>query len=273
MNINLRTYYQRLHPFTKVAIYLGGNYGLVFLAQFIGPWGEITVNVFLCLAVWLFTKYILHLEGQNLDTIGWRPMKLDHVKQLFAGIIIGMCMLVSTALILKWQTGFIWMRTPLPFLMLLQICITIFASAYVQELAFRGYPFQLLLTKYGLLPAQIIIALLFGCMHLQRGMSLTNVLTTLFTTGLGSLLFGLAYYRTKNLALPTGIHFGWNLLQVLLPRHPSQNGHGIVKIVDGSFNDTTLNLLTWILPYAAISMIAGIALFLYTGKAATTDNQ
>ncbi|MEO7309174.1 MAG: CPBP family intramembrane glutamic endopeptidase [Chitinophagaceae bacterium] len=250
--------YQQLHPLLKVAIYVGTNYGLIFLTQFVGPLGEMAVNIFLCLSVIFFTKFILTLEGRKLDEIGWRPLNNHHWKQLITGTVVGMCMLVTAAFIVKWQTGFRWENANLPSLKIAGAFVAVFASAYVQELAFRGYPFQLLLKKYGLWPAQIIIALLFGLMHLDGGMSAIDVASTMFTTGIGSLIFALAYLKTKNLALPVGIHFGWNFLQLLLPRHPSMNGKGIVKIAAGSFDASKLNTLTWILPYTLIMAVVGI---------------
>ena len=243
-----------------MGIYLGGNYGLIFLAQFAMPLGEIAVNVLLCILIVIFTKFILLPEEKKLDQIGWRPLNGKHWRQLIMGIVTGMAMLISVVLILKWQTGFRWQSTPMPMLTIFTLFIAVLASAYVQELAFRGYPFQLLLTKYGLWPAQIIIALFFGLMHLSSNMSFADVASIMFTTGIGSILFGLAYIKTKKLALPTGIHFGWNLLQILLPRHPSLNGKGIVKIVEGSFDVAKLNAWTWIMPYAIIMLVVGIGL-------------
>ena len=263
---SLSVVYQTMHPFLRVCIFLLGNYGLIFLTQLIGPLGEMAVNIFLCITCILFTWLILKLEDRKLDEIGWRPINSKHWVQLVIGIIIGMTMLVSVAYILKWQTGFSWQSTPLPMLAIGTMFITVLASAYVQELAFRGYPFQLLLGKYGVWPAQIIIAILFGLMHLSSNMSCSDVASIMFTTGIGSFLFALAYLKTKNLALPTGIHFGWNLLQILLPRHPSQNGKGLVKIVEGSFNATKLNLWTWIMPYAVIMLIVAAGLWLYSRK-------
>ena len=271
MQNQLSHQYQKLHPLLKVCIYLGGNFGLIFLAQFAMPLGEVAVNVLLCLCVIFFTSFILRLEGRKLDEIGWRPMTTTNWKQLFAGTITGMTMLIAVAFILKWQTGFRWENAHMSLLKIVSAFIAVLASAYVQELAFRGYPFQLLLKKYGIWAAQIIIALLFGLMHIDGSKSATDVASTMFTTGIGSLIFGLAYFKTKNLALPVGIHFGWNFLQVLLPRHPSMNGKGIVKIVDGSFDATKLNIWTWILPYALIMILVGIWIWYSNGKRKMDD--
>ena len=262
---NLRHGYLTLHPFIRVCIYLGGNFLLLFLVMFAGPLGEMAVNVLLCAAVILFTKFILYLEARKLDTIGWRPQYATHWIQLLTGTIAGMVMLIGTALFIKWQTGFQWETTHLPWSTIVVLLVTVLASAYSQELIFRGYPFQLLLKKYGVWPAQIIMAVFFGLMHIGY-MPFSEILATMFTTGIGALLFGLAYIKTKNLALPTGIHFGWNFLQILLPRHPSLNGKGIVKIVAGSFNETNLTLFTWMLPYVFVMILGYIGITIFYKK-------
>jgi uncharacterized protein len=89
-----------------------------------------------------------------------------------------------------------------------------------------------LLRNYGVWPAQIIMAILFGCMHLiERPMSFSEVLLLLFTTGIGSVFYGMAYIKTGSLALPVALPVGWNYCQYLLPRHRVQNGPGI-RIID-----------------------------------------
>lgn len=268
MITNLQHRYLKLHPFIRVCMYVGGNFLLIYLVYFAGPLGEMAVNVLLCAAVILFTKFILYLESKKLATIGWRPQRTVHWIQLLSGIIIGMLMLIGTTLFIKWQTGFRWESTPLPWSTIVVLLVTVLASAYSQELIFRGYPFQLLLKKYGVWPAQIIMAVFFGLMHMGY-MPFSEAMATMFTTGIGALLFGLAYIKTNNLALPTGIHFGWNFLQILLPRHPSLNGKGIVKIVEGSFNQTTFTLFTWMLPYVFVMIIVFIGIHIFYLKSAT----
>jgi len=269
MTTSLLHTYPNLHPSIRICIFLGGNFLLLFLVQFAGPLGEMAVNVLLCAAVILFTKFILYLEAKKLDATGWRPQSTTHWIQLLTGTIIGMLMLIGTTLFIKWQTGFQWQNTPLPWSTIVVLMVTVLASAYSQELIFRGYPFQLLLKKYGIWPAQIIMAVFFGLMHMGN-MPFSEMVATMFTTGIGSLLFGLAYINTNNLALPTGIHFGWNLLQILLPRHPSLNGKGIVKIVEGSFNNTNLTLFIWMLPYVFVMIVGYISISVFYRKTALT---
>ena len=102
-------------------------------------------------------------------------------------------------------------------------------------------------------------------MHLGY-MPVGEMVATMVSTGIGALLFGQAYIQTNNLALPTGIHFGWNLLQILLPRHPSLNGKGIVKIVEGSFNQSIFTPFTWLLPYVVVTIMVYAGLHIYYRK-------
>jgi uncharacterized protein len=269
---SIQKVYTSLHPFIRVGLYIAGNFALLFLAQMAGGLGEVAVNILLCVVVILFTKFILYLEGRKLDSIGWRPTTARHWRQLIGGSVVGGIMLVAVAFFIKWLTGFQWRYTGLPWGTLSLLCLTVLASAYVQELVFRGYPFQLLLNKYGVWPAQIIMALLFGLMHIGY-MPFSEMMATMFTTGIGALLFGQAYLKTNNLALPSGIHFGWNLLQILLPRHPSLNGKGIVTIVEGSFDDKIFTLFTWMLPYAVVIIVVYTGLHFYYRKRPVEQSQ
>ena len=141
MITNLRHRYLKLHPFIRVCIYLGGNFLLLYLVYFAGPLGEMAVNVLLCAAVILFTKFILYLESKKLATIGWRPQRTVHWIQLLSGIIIGMLMLIGTTLFIKWQTGFRWESTPLPWSTIVVLLVTVLASGlftgtYISWLSF-----------------------------------------------------------------------------------------------------------------------------------------
>jgi len=54
-------------------------------------------------------------------------------------------------------------------------------------------------------------------------MALQDVATVMLATGLDSLLFGLAYIKTRNLMLPAGIHLGWYFSQLQMGFLPVQS--------------------------------------------------
>ena len=112
-----------------------------------------------------------------------------------------------------------------------------------------------MLDKWGEWKTQIVIALLFGLMHITDDMNLTNILLTMLTTATGSFLFGIAVIKTKRLHLAVGIHFGWNFAQLLLPRSILQNGNGIWTVTGGSFQPEFAYVI-WIVPYMLIGLTA-----------------
>ena len=80
------------------------------------------------------------------------------------------------------------------------------ASA-AEEVMFRGYPLQVLIGAVGPFAAIIPLGVLFALMHAGN----PNVLWfgIVNTAGFG-ILFGYAFYRSRDLWLPIGLHFGWN---------------------------------------------------------------
>ncbi|HUS19498.1 MAG TPA: CPBP family intramembrane glutamic endopeptidase [Terriglobales bacterium] len=81
-------------------------------------------------------------------------------------------------------------------------------AAAMEEVAFRGYPFQNLIRAIGPWAASIGLALLFGAIHLNNPHSSA---IGFVNTALVSLLLALAYIRTQYLWLPIGFHLAWNL--------------------------------------------------------------
>jgi uncharacterized protein len=77
-----------------------------------------------------------------------------------------------------------------------------------EEIFFRGYGFQILLANRGpfatVVPVGIVFALMHGSNPNATWFGLVN------TAGFG-VLFGYAFLRSRDLWLPIGLHFGWNL--------------------------------------------------------------
>ncbi len=95
-------------------------------------------------------------------------------------------------------------------------------AAMAEELLFRGYPFQTLVRGIGFVPAVVLTGLLFGAAHLRN----PNANTYGFiNTVLVAAVFCLAYWRTRSLWLPFGIHFGWNFSQTVLYGFPTSGIH------------------------------------------------
>ncbi|HEX8275983.1 MAG TPA: type II CAAX endopeptidase family protein [Longimicrobiaceae bacterium] len=80
-------------------------------------------------------------------------------------------------------------------------------AAALEEVLFRGYPFQALARGIGAWPAAVLLSLLFALAHAQnpnvRPLGLANI-------ALAGLMLSAAYLRTRSLWFATGVHLGWN---------------------------------------------------------------
>lgn len=84
----------------------------------------------------------------------------------------------------------------------------------LEELLFRGFVFQRMVDGIGPWPALVAMAVLFALAHWGNpGTDGATRAWATIDTALGAILLGLAYLRTGRLALPIGIHFGWNWAQ------------------------------------------------------------
>ena len=91
-------------------------------------------------------------------------------------------------------------------------------GAVVEEVLFRGYPFQSLIQGITILPAMIIMAVLFALLHLS------NPNTSVFgiiNVGLAAIWLSFAYLKTRGLWLPFGLHLGWNYSQTTIYSFPT----------------------------------------------------
>lgn len=89
------------------------------------------------------------------------------------------------------------------------VCVALF-----EETLFRGFVFQRLVEGTGAWIAMLALALVFAIAHWGNPdmTGATRVWATI-DTGLGAIVLGLGYLRTRSLAFPVGFHFAWNWTQ------------------------------------------------------------
>ena len=80
-------------------------------------------------------------------------------------------------------------------------------SSLAQEVAFRGYAFQRLIEAIGPTLATILMACLLGAAQLANSDATGD---SVLVAMIASILFSVAYLRTRALWLPWGMHFAWN---------------------------------------------------------------
>jgi membrane protease YdiL (CAAX protease family) len=154
---------------------------------------------------WLRRKPLAELFGKF--DVRW-------LKELGLGGLVGSALMLFPALIM-WIFGWVhWQWNPTGFSTLASVVLLFAGVAVAEELLFRGFVFQRLIAGLGEWPAQLILAGYFLLTHLNNpGMTGDVKILAGINIFLASILFGLAFIRTKSLAMPLGLHFMANLMQ------------------------------------------------------------
>lgn len=135
-------------------------------------------------------------------------------KELCLGGLVGSALMLVPALMI-WIFGWVdWQWNPAGFSTLLSTVLLFAGVAAAEELLFRGFIFQRLVAGLGQWPAQLILAGYFLLTHLNNpGMTDDVKVLASVNIFLASIMFGLAFIRTKSIAMPLGLHFMANLMQ------------------------------------------------------------
>jgi hypothetical protein len=111
----------------------------------------------------------------------------------------------------QWLTGWVRMEPtpdPEPWAARLTFgLVVLVVGAVGEELLFRGYGFQHLLLAFGPWFSILSTSLIFGWAHTANP-AFTQI--SMVNTALFGLVFGYAYWRTRDLWLPVGMHWAWN---------------------------------------------------------------
>ena len=191
-----------------VVLYVLSQIVLIWLLGITGQLAGPILTVFL--GALLANGLVLRIyEDRSLPDIGlwWNRAAADNLAFGLLGGIASACLVLGPPL----ATGAARMTAlpaqpsagTLPF-----VVVLLAIGAAGEELLFRGYGFQILLARFGpyatILPVGVIFALMHSANPNATRFGLAN------TAGFG-ILFGYAFLRTRDLWLPIGIHFGWNL--------------------------------------------------------------
>ncbi|MCP2328263.1 hypothetical protein HDA40_006770 [Hamadaea flava] len=181
------------------------------------PWPVMTVGALLILGV---TALCLRLERRGWATAGLRP-GWAWLRQLAIGLCSGAALVGGLAWLLMLG-GVLYWQPNRPFTMALMLSGTTYFvfAVLVEELVFRGYALRRLAEGIGKTKAIVVMAALFGGYHvLSIGSSLSvksggsELVWTAVGPLVGAIVFGVAALRTGGIALPLGLHLGWNWMQ------------------------------------------------------------
>lgn len=173
-------------------------------------WREPWPVMFLLLATW----GVLRLRRERLSSVGLR-LDARWAREFLGGGAVGIAMLLSAAALMAASGVLRFEVDPARSLAAVLLGFNAFLwAALLEELLFRGFVFQRLVDGIGVWPAQLGVAALFAAGHWSNpGMEGVARIVGTLDIALVSILLGLAYLRTRSLALPFGLHFGWNWVQ------------------------------------------------------------
>jgi len=177
---------------------------------FTEQWLEPVSALLLLLVTWI----CLLIRKESFSDAGFGISK-NWFETLMIGTLVGIAMMFTTVAII-WIIGGVTFELDVNrSIQGLSYGLYLFLlGALMEEILHRGFIFQRLLDGIGIWRAQILMATLFTVGHWgnpdMEGITQIFASLDLF---LLSLIFGLAYIKTHSLALPIGLHLGWNWAQ------------------------------------------------------------
>ena len=182
-------------------------------ARLLSPFAEglITSIFSLGLAVLISTAGMMQLyESQPFYAVGLFANRTG-AHHLGVGLALGAGAALPI-IALQWACGWVRIeRAPFPpggALTTVFWFVVLFTGATGEELLFRGYGFQNLIRAFGPWFSILSTSILFGLGH-DANPAFSRV--AMVNTVLFGLVFGYGYWRTRDLWLPLGMHFAWNL--------------------------------------------------------------
>jgi uncharacterized protein len=166
--------------------------------------------VFVLLVTWI----CLALRRERLADVGLRADRAWW-RQAAIGCVIGIASAaMAVALVLLADGARLVLDPQRSFAALLIGAHSFLFVSLFEELLFRGFLFQRLIAGSRPWIALVVFALLFAFSHWGNPEmdGITRWIATI-EIALAAVLLGLAYLRTGSLALPIGLHLGWNWAQ------------------------------------------------------------
>ena len=183
-------------------------------ALLVAQQNSMDVSIGLQAVIIVIASWICQLLRRKSLTELLGKFNMRWLKEFCLGGLTGAALMLVPALIM-WVLGWVhWQWNPIGFSTLISIVLLFAGVAAAEELLFRGFIFQRLIAGLGQWPAQLILARYFLLTHLNNpGMTGDVKILASINIFIASLMFGVAFIRTKSLAMPLGLHFMANLTQ------------------------------------------------------------
>lgn len=159
----------------------------------------------------LMLRYLDRERGSTLAAMGL-PLRKGWLREslLGAAIAFGLITLAASAIAVFGHIEMHMILNRVAERRLVEITILLLFGAMMEELMFRGYPFQRLVDAVGKTGAILLFSALFGFVHLNNPNAGGFLSWGFFNTIAIGVVFAIAYLKFRTLWLPWGMHFGWN---------------------------------------------------------------
>lgn len=175
---------------------------------------SVEVSITIQAAIIITATFICQFLRKQPLTLVTGRFNSSWLKQFGMGLALGTIIMVVPAIFLTFLGYANWQVNELSVSTVISGFSFFTAVAVAEEMLFRGFIFQRLMESLGQWPAQIVISGMFLLTHINNpgmiGMTKTLAALNIF---IASVMFGLAFIKTKSLAMPVGIHFMANFMQ------------------------------------------------------------
>lgn len=164
------------------------------------------------LIVWLFEK-------GNLSVLGLRPGRKRLFDFLIFFFVTAACSSLSFLLNMLIAKSRYQLNPELSFGLIAEGTWFVVKSVLFEELIFRGVLLYILIKKFGAVWGILISSLAFGIYHWFShelwGQPMQMLFELLSSAAIGSVM-AWGYAKSRSLYIPVAIHFGWNLVQMVV---------------------------------------------------------
>ncbi len=173
------------------------------------------------LAALAYRPFLSWVDGQPADELAFNRNTLPAFMQ---GMLLATLMFALPVLIFA-ATGSIGFALPTTHRMLVTLAIAMHA-AVIEEIVFRGILLQFVLKFCHPIFATLVVAALFMAAHIPDGRDSIS-LVSVFLSGMAMTV---AYFLTRSLWLPIGLHFGWDVILFLLHEIQGTNRYAALPV-------------------------------------------
>ena len=142
--------------------------------------------------------------------------------------------------------------------LILEMFVWDLKSVITEELIFRGAILYLLIKKLGILKGILISAIAFGIYHWFSFGIFGNIIPMVIVfigTGLMGYAWALAFSKTESIAMPIGLHLGWNFtFNTIFSNGPLGNGI-LLSASDKIISDWFSLIGLWVVPLIVLVFV------------------